>query len=128
MTFYEVIKATHIVTAILSISGFMIRGVWMMRASEFLSNKWIKILPHINDTILLSAAIILIMLSGQYPGPTTWINAKVIALIAYVLLGAVALKRGNTMKIRVTAWVLAIIVFTYIFAVANSKTVMPWQV
>ena len=123
MSTYEFVKAIHITTAIISISGFVIRGLWMMRSSNLLKNKWVKIVPHINDTILLVAAIVLVVLSAQYPGPVAWINAKIVALLVYILLGTVALKRGKTMQIRIIAWVLAIIVFAYILIVAMEKTV-----
>ena len=123
MTVYEVIKSTHVVTAILSISGFILRGVWMMKSSSALHNLWVNVLPHINDTILLVSAVILSVMSAQYPGSSDWLNAKIIALIVYILLGIVALKRGPTLKIRIVAWCMAILVFTYILAVANSKTV-----
>ena len=124
MPAYEVIKSIHIVTAILSISGFILRGIWMMKSSYALQNMWVKILPHINDTILLVSAIALSILSTQYPGTTLWINVKIVALIVYIVLGTIALKRGPTLKIRIVAWCLAILVFIYILAVANTKTAL----
>ncbi len=123
---YELIKAIHVATAIFSISGFVIRGIWMMSSSSLLENRWVKVVPHVNDTILLTAAIILVILSGQYPGPATWINAKIVALLIYILLGTVALKRGKTIQIRIIAWISAILIFMYILVVASSKTVLPW--
>ena len=123
---YEFTKVINITTALLSISGFILRGVWMLNSSSLLQNRWVKIVPHINDTILLVAAIILVILTAQYPGPTTWINIKIIALIIYILLGTIALKRGKTKPMRITAWVLAILIFIYMFEVVISKTVQPW--
>ncbi len=123
---YEITKVIHITTALLSISGFILRGVWMLNSSPLLLNRWVRVVPHIIDTILLVAAIILVILTAQYPGPTSWINIKIIALIAYILLGTIALKRGKTKPVRVTAWVLAILIFIYMFEVALSKTVQPW--
>ena len=124
MTIYETIKTIHITTALLSISGFILRGVWMMHAPTILKNVWVRIVPHINDTILLLSAIVLVIITAQYPISTIWINAKIIALVIYIVLGMIALKWGETMAIRVIAWGLAILVFTYIFAVANSKNVI----
>ena len=123
---YEITKVVHIATAFLSISGFILRGVWMMKSSSLLQNRWVKVVPHINDTILLIAAIILVIVTAQYPGPTTWINIKIIALIIYIILGTIALKRGKTMRVRVIAFVSAVLIFVYIFEVAISKTVQLW--
>ena len=81
-------------------------------------------MPHVNDTILLVSAIMLVLLSAQYPITTAWINAKIIALFAYIILGAVALKHGRTMTVRILSWCAAIFVFIYIVVVANAKQVL----
>ena len=124
MLTYEMVKFIHIATAIASISGFVIRGVWMMSSSKNLSNTWVRVLPHVNDTVLLLTAITLVLKSAQYPGVTSWLNAKIVALLIYIVLGTIALRRGPTLKIRVVAWGLAVIVFIYIFFVANAKQVL----
>jgi len=124
MSLYETIKIIHITTAVLSFCGFVLRGVWMMQSSLRLQSIGVKIVPHINDTILLVSATVLMVLSLQYPISTAWINAKLIALLVYIILGTIALKRGKTIATRIIAWVLAILVFIYILGVANSKKPM----
>ncbi|MGH1537958.1 MAG: SirB2 family protein [Gammaproteobacteria bacterium] len=124
MSLYETIKFIHAVTALLSISGFVLRGFWMMQGSAKLQRRWVNIVPHINDTILLVSAIILVIVSTQYPIYTAWINAKIIALLIYIILGTIALKRGKTKIIRVFSWCLAILVFAYIVFVANTKQLL----
>lgn len=124
MSLYETIKITHITTAYISIIGFLIRGIWMMQSSSRLQQRWVIVAPHINDTILLLSAIVLVVISSQYPGSIDWINAKIVALIFYIILGTIALKRGKTKTIRIVAWCSAILVFAYILAVAVSKNVL----
>ena len=124
MTLYELFKTIHVATAIISITGFIVRGIWMIRSSTMLQRRWVKVLPHINDTVLLLSAIALVVITSLYPGPIQFINAKIIALVLYIVLGTIALKRGKTMRIRIVAWCLAIIVFMYILAVANSKSIL----
>lgn len=124
MSLYETIKVIHITTAVLSFCGFVIRGIWMMKSSLRLQNIWVRVVPHVNDTILLATAIILVVLSLQYPISTVWVNVKIFALLVYIILGTIALKRGKTMLIRVTAWGLALLVFMYILGVANTKNPM----
>ena len=124
MSVYEIIKNIHVLTAIMSISGFILRGIWMMKSSVYLQNRWVKVVPHVNDTILLVSAIFLVVLSAQYPGPIAWLNAKIVALLVYIILGTVALKRGSTKTVRIITWCLAILVFIYIFVVANVKTAL----
>lgn len=125
MSSYTILKIIHIATAFISIVGFFIRGIWMMQSSSRLNSRWVKIAPHINDTFLLLSAIALVFITSQYPGPATWINAKIIALVLYIVLGTIALKRGKTMGIRVISWCLALLTFAYIFTVAFSKSALP---
>ena len=125
MSAYIVLKYIHVITVIISIVGFLVRGVWMMQSSAMLQQRWVKISPHINDTLLLISAIALIIITAQYPGPVAWVNAKLIALVVYIVLGFIALRPGRPMSVRITAWCLAILTFGYIVLVALSKNVVP---
>ena len=125
MSGYTILLSIHVSTVLISITGFLVRGIWMMQSSSLLQQRWVRAIPHINDTLLLISAIALVVLTAQYPGPSSWINAKIGALVIYIVLGIIALNRGKTMQIRVTAWCLAIVVYAYMIAVALSKSVLP---
>ena len=118
---YVTIKHVHIASAILSGSFFLLRGVWMMRESTMLQHRVVRILPHVVDTILLASALIMVFWSEQYPFVQNWLTAKVLALIVYVTLGTVALKRGRTKTLRVCAFFAALLVLSYIGLVAITK-------
>ena len=118
---YVTIKQVHIASAALSGSLFLLRGIWMMRESTMLQNRVVKILPHVVDTILLASALIMVFWSGQYPFVQNWLTAKVLALIAYITIGTIALKRGGTKTQRVSAFFAALLVFAYIGLVAMTK-------
>ena len=120
------LKHLHVTCVVLSISGFLVRGVWMMQESPWLQKKWVRVAPHIIDTILLGSAILLTMQIRQYPFVQNWLTAKVLALIAYVVVGAVGLKYGSTKKIRVSAWLVAIAIFLYIVLVALTHQALPF--
>ncbi|MEG1118000.1 MAG: SirB2 family protein, partial [Janthinobacterium sp.] len=98
---------------------------WMLRASPALQQRWVKILPHLVDTALLASAITLAVWSGQSPGSQPWLAAKLCALLAYIVLGTIALKRGKTPAVRGAAFALAVLVFAYIVAVAVTKQAWP---
>ena len=121
---YTVLKQLHIACVVLSYAGFFVRGVWMMRGSPLLAARWVRIAPHVNDTVLLASAIALAAMSGQYPLERGWLTAKVIALALYVVLGTVALRPGRTRSVRIAAWIAAQCVFLYIVAVAVTRS--PW--
>ena len=96
-----------------------------MQSSPLLQQRWVRTAPHINDTLLLVSAIALVVITSQYPGPSSWINAKIVALVVYIMLGIIALNRGKTMQTRVTAWILAVAVYIYMILVAFSKSAFP---
>lgn len=118
MNNYLVAYYIHVTCVILSITLFLTRGFWMLRGSGMLDHKAVKILPHVIDTILLASAIGLTVILSQYPFIHNWLTVKVVALIVYIGLGTVALKRGKTPTIRGIAFVGAIITFGYIVSVA----------
>lgn len=91
-----------------------------------LTRRWVRVVPHAVDTVLLASAIALAVMIEQHPLVHGWLTAKVIGLIAYIVLGTLALKRGRTPAIRLTAFCGALLVFSYIVAVAITKSVMPF--
>jgi uncharacterized membrane protein SirB2 len=121
---YLAIKHLHVACAMLSGTGLLLRGLLMVGDSPLLQRRWVKTLPHINDTLLLTAAIVLTVLIGRYPFVDAWLTAKVFGVIAYIVLGAVALRPGRQRGVRVAALCAALAVFGYIVSVALSKS--PW--
>jgi len=123
---YSVLKYTHLACIFLTAGLFLVRGIWMMRESPRLQRKWVRIVPHVIDTILLASAIGLMIVLGQYPFFHGWLTAKFFGLIAYISLGSIALSYGRTRSIRIVAFVMALCTFAYIIAVARYHT--PWPV
>lgn len=120
------LKYVHLTCVVLSGAGFFIRGIWMIHESPWLRNKWVRVLPHIIDTTLLVSAILLAWQIRQYPFVHGWLTAKVLALAAYIVIGAVGLKYGKTRKIRIVAWLVAMAIFLYIALVALTRQVLPF--
>ncbi|MBI3525625.1 MAG: SirB2 family protein [Betaproteobacteria bacterium] len=121
MLFYLAVKYLHIGCVVLSGSGFFLRGLLMLGDSPLLQRRWLKIAPHVNDTVLLAAALILVALSGQYPFVDAWVTAKVFGLVGYIILGTLALRPGRSKGVRAAFWLAALAVFAYIVSVALSK-------
>ncbi|MCF6194470.1 MAG: SirB2 family protein [Kangiellaceae bacterium] len=121
MEYYLLVKDIHITTAILSLFGFSIRAWWMFSSDDLLHSKIVKIAPHINDTVLLSAAIYLSVMSEMYPFAEGWLGAKVLLLIGYIVAGTVALKKGKTRETRIIAFWLALACVGTIFYLALAR-------
>jgi uncharacterized membrane protein SirB2 len=119
---YALLKHIHAVAAAIVLILFVLRGIWMVAESPMLQRRWVRVLPHVNDTILLLAAIGLATFTGFAP----FVVVKIAGLVLYVVLGTIALRRGRTKSIRVAAFAAALAVLVYIFAVAIRKTPLPF--
>jgi len=125
---YATLKLIHISAAILTISGFVLRGLWMLVESPILGTRIVRTAPHIIDTVFLLSGIGLIWTLNLPVLNQPWLLTKFAALIAYILLGTIALKRGRTRHIRIGALALALLTFAYIGGVAMSKSMGSWLV
>ncbi len=118
---YLALKHLHITCVVLSGLGFLLRGAWMLQDSPRLQGRLPRVAPHVVDTLLLSSALALAVLSGQYPFVQGWLTTKVLALLAYIGCGSVALKRGRSKAVRGIFFVMALSCFAYIVSVALTR-------
>ena len=121
------LKHIHVTCVALSYSLFFLRGVWMLRDSPLQQRRWVRIAPHTVDSVLLASAIALAWQLGISPLTHLWLATKIAALLLYIVIGTVALKRGRTKPIRLIAWLAAQAVFFYIVSVAVTHDPAPWQ-
>lgn len=122
MVSYELVRAVHIGCAGLSIGLFVARGAMQLARPGWRPWRWLRILPHANDTVLLCAALTLAAMSGQYPFAQTWLTAKVLALLVYIGLGMVALRPTTPPMRRKVAFALALVAVAYIVGVAIHRS------
>lgn len=122
---YLTLKLIHVACVIVTYALFTLRGAWMITGSPRFAARWTRVVPHVNDTVLLAAAISLAVLSGQYPPHAPWVGAKIAGLVVYIVLGAIALRYGRTRRTRVIAFVLAQCAFLYIVLVALTRQALP---
>lgn len=118
---YAAIKMVHVGSVIISYLLFSLRSMWMMQGSAALKQRWVKITPHVVDTVLLTSAIVLATRIQQDPIHDSWLSAKVVGLLMYVALGMMALRFGKTRKAKISACIAAQLVFIYIVLVAVTK-------
>ncbi|HLR13302.1 MAG TPA: SirB2 family protein [Burkholderiaceae bacterium] len=123
MTYYA-IKHLHVTSAVLSILFFMIRAWWSVTENALLQTRLVRVLPHIIDTILLVCGVLLAIWIGPWQA---WIGAKIIALLLYIAIGMVAIRRGRTPHARALAAVVAVLIFFYIVGVALTHNPWSWM-
>ena len=119
---FEWLKLLHASCALLSISGFALRGYWMLTGNPRLRLRPARVLPHILDTLLLASAIGMLVIWQANPFEIAWLSAKIAALLCYIGLGMVAFRFGKTRRVRVTTFGMALLTAAYIVAVAVTKS------
>ena len=120
---YLTVRAVHVGCAAISISLFAARGAMQLGGVDWRRWRWLRIAPHLNDTVLLGAAVTLALMSAQYPFVQNWLTAKVLALCAYVALGRVALGMDVPPRRRRVAFAAAMLSVGYIVGVALTRSV-----
>lgn len=118
---YMALKHSHMLFATLSILLLVVRFGLSFTSSTLLQSKFLKIVPHVIDTLLLLSAIWLMITVSQYPFSTPWLMEKVLGVAAYIACGFMALK-GRTTVLRVLAFLGAIGWLGLIVRLAITKT------
>jgi uncharacterized membrane protein SirB2 len=119
-----IFKILHVTCAALSISGFLARGWLKFKAPQHLQKRWIRIGPHIIDSLLLASAIVLVFQTRQYPFVSAWVTAKLLMLLVYIGFGLLTLRFARTRGQTLGGLVGACLSFSYIIAVALTR--QPW--
>ena len=118
---YMMAKHLHMTAVGLSILLFVFRFIWSQFDASVLSKKWVKILPHIVDTVLLSSAIWLCVILSQYPFVNAWLTFKVVGVVLYIVFGLFALKKAKTTMGKWSFFVAALAVLMATAMVAVTK-------
>jgi uncharacterized membrane protein SirB2 len=122
---YTLLKHLHVTSVIISLALFVLRGAWTFADSPRARARWTRIVPHVNDSVLLAAAIGMLVTTWGNPLQHPWITAKIVGLLAYIGLGSIALKRGRDRSTRIKAFIAALGVYAFIVGAAISKNAMP---
>ena len=120
LEFYPQIKAVHIAAVVMSGALFLVRGAAVQLSAAWAMAPPLRYLSYTIDTVLLTAALMLVTILHQYPFVQGWLTAKVILLVCYVALGTLALKRGRTQAIRISCWIAALMVYLFIVSIAYA--------
>lgn len=125
--YYPLIKHLHILTVIITATLFLLRFFWQRSGSAMMKRRWVRIVPHVNDTLLLLTGVSLVLITHFYPFTPqgSWLTEKLLGVIIYIALGFVALsRRPRTDRTRWVAFVIALLALVIIIRLAVTK--MPF--
>ena len=118
--FYLEIRAVHIGSVMTSGTLFLLRGLALNLFGWRWALAWpLRYLSWTVDTVLLTAALMLMTIVHQYPVIDGWLTVKVVLLVPYIVLGYLAL-RAESRRNRLAAFAGAAVTFLYIYSVARA--------
>jgi uncharacterized membrane protein SirB2 len=119
--YYFALRHAHIGLAILSVGLFALRGALVLAGGPARGNAApLRYASYAIDSLLLTAALMLMSALQLQPFATGWLGTKLALLVVYVALGSVALKRGRTPRARALAYVAALLTVAFLVSVARA--------
>ena len=90
---YVMVKHCHLLLVAITLVLFNLRFWLQIAYPERPRHRVLKIVPHINDTLLLLMGVWLMYLAHWQPwGNALWLGVKLLLLMVYVVAGTLALK------------------------------------
>ena len=117
---YPAVKSLHVGLAITSGTLFAVRGIGVLMGATTPTSRPLRRLAQAIDTTLLAAALLLLAILGLNPVTTPWLAAKLALLVAYIVLGILALHVAPTRAGKALAFVGALTCFVLMYAIAHT--------
>lgn len=125
--FYAQIKWVHVAAVTCSGVIFLLRGLLVQAGRpRFAMAAPVRYLSYIVDTVLLTAALMLLSILPGAMFANGWVTAKIVLLFPYVMLATFALKRGRTPRVRAICFVAALMVYATIIGIALAHHPLGW--
>lgn len=125
--FYAQIRWVHIACIIASGLLFLLRGSLVLAGKQRIAMLApLRFLSYGIDTVLLSAALMLLTILPHAMFANGWLTVKLVLVVLYIALGSAALKLGRTARARAIAFVAALTVYLGIIAIARTHDPMGW--
>lgn len=120
LSFYLQIKAVHIAAVLASGGLFALRGAGVLAGQRWALAAPLRYLSYSIDTVLLTAALMLLTALKLNPFAVPWLSVKLALLVVYVALGTLALKRASTRRRRALCYAAALGCFSFMYFVARA--------
>lgn len=124
--FYPQIRWVHILAVTLSGSLFALRGLGVLVGARWPQAPLVRYLSYSIDTVLLTAALMLVTILPAALFANHWLTVKLALLVVYVVLGVLALRRGRSPALRAGCYGAALLVFLAIVGIARMHHPLGW--
>lgn len=124
--YYLQIKAVHVATVLASGGLFAVRGALVLAGSRWGMATPMRWLSYSIDSVLFTAAMMLLVVLHMNPASHPWLGLKIGLLVAYVVLGSFALKRGRTPRVRAACYLAALLLYAWMIGIARAHHPLSW--
>lgn len=120
IAYYLQIKMVHIAAVLASGGLFAVRGALVLAGQRWAMAAPLRYLSYTIDTVLLTAALMLLTALKLNPFVIPWLSVKLTLLVAYIVLGSLALKRARSRRTRMVCYLAALACFGFMYTVARA--------
>lgn len=124
--FYPQIRAVHIAMILASGSLFALRGAASLAGFRWPLAWQVRVLSYAIDTTLLTAALMLLSILPWAVFANGWLVMKIGLLVAYVVLGYMALRPGRSRSTRIALYVMALLTYAWMYTIARAHHPLGW--
>jgi uncharacterized membrane protein SirB2 len=125
MSAFTFLISLHLTTVVLTISLFVLRYWWRFTGNPRVQARWVRVVPHAVDTLLLLSGLGLIVVTRYIPFTANgaWLTEKLFGVIIYIVLGFIALgrHRPRSQQTGFIAFLLGLVVLYIIIKLAATK-------
>ena len=117
---YEPIKWLHVGAVTASGTLFLARGLGIQGQQRWPLHPAIRYLSYGIDSILLTAALMLVTMLPHGLFSNGWLTVKLLLIACYVVLGSFALRRARSSRARLLCFIAALMVFAFFISIARA--------
>jgi uncharacterized membrane protein SirB2 len=118
--FYLQVKTVHVASVLASGGLFALRGAATLAGAEWAMAAPLRYLSYTIDTVLLTAAMMLLTMLKLNPFAVPWLSVKLALLVLYIVLGSLALKRARSHRARAVCYAAALATLGFMYFVARA--------
>ena len=112
------LKYLHIVSVAAGFSLLFVRGLWAMQSYPAPQEKWVRVVPHVVDAVLVLSAVAMLAMSPLSGWPGDWLTVKLALVAVYAMLALYLFHGAGPLATRILAWLLGLLVLLFITTIA----------
>ena len=126
LAFYPEIKLVHMSAALTSGSLFALRSLALLAGQRWPRAAAVRYLSYTVDTVLLTAAMMLLTILPAGLFANGWLWVKVGFLLCYIGLGIAAFRAGRSRRAMAVLVAAALLCFLQIYGIARAHHPLGW--